>query len=602
MSSTAAKPTSPLESPNSASRWSVLLPYVIAIAAQLPLLLYYGKTLWGLPHFTFFPLALIVVGVFAFMRWPKGFNQPFFERKTSLILFMAGIVFGVGATVFSFAWFSAVSCMFLVTSLFARTKDAEIPGKSLMVVALPLLVLMFASNNVDSRIITTLQRVSANISSWYLDLLNFKHFSPGTTLNFPNSQYEVEQACSGVQSFFTLLFCTTILVISFRRPWYRAILLLISAGVWAVFMNSMRILTIPIAEIMFNMNLKDGLPHDLLGYSAMLIAIGMIFSTDQLMEFVFGSGRRVGKSRYQSDEADEPDDLTRDFPPVSTGFKRLGLIAAIAVMVLGSMQFLDFARSLSQPSKVIRAFSSNVIIDLDEYAISRQIESSIPADEANTEDREFLWLRGPYDREDRTRGSDFGQRSDSWQFKSRQGLRSKVSLDQTFPGWHELTTCYRNIGWRILPGAREKISTTIEIDGKEVDWSYIECDMEDPTTGQAGFLLFCFVDAEGQPISAPIEWGKLRSFVERAKNRMFHSLRSTLFQGEAYQMQIFIQNPSELRQTTKEEIRSQFLQIRKELRESVIKYAAGETNVESVDPENSGDNADAIENVAPNGN
>ena len=96
--------------------------------------------------------------------------------------------------------------------------------------------------------------------------------------------------------------------------------------------------------------------------------------------------------------------------------------------------------------------------------------------------------------------------------------------------------------------------------------------MVDATTGQHGFLLFSFTDANGQPIEAPIEWGNLRSFYERAKNRLFHSLRSSLFSGEAYQMQVFVPSQSALSPSRKEEIRSQYFRIREEMREALITY------------------------------
>lgn len=572
------------------SKIAVLLPYIIALVAQLPLLLYYFSTLWGRPHYQFFPFALLMVAVFAYLRWPRSYREPFFRRRTSTILFYGGIVFGIAAAMFSEAWFSAASMVMLLTSLLARTKDGEVPGKSLIVLGLPLLIILMPPNNLDFRLITDLQQGSARISSWYLDLLNFKHYSPGTTLNFPDQDYGVERACSGVQSFFTLLFCTAFLVISLRRPWYRAILLLLSTAFWAVFLNSIRILTIPIADIVFDVNLKDGLPHDLLGYSALLIAILMILSTDQLLEFMFGrSSARVDdekrpgwfESRVLRRSSMEGPRI-RNYKPVTSSFVRAGLACSLVVLALGSMQFIDFVRSMNQPSKRIRAFSTDVIIDLDEKALPQVVETKSDEEDANAVT--WTWTKTKYDRVDRTRGSDFGQRSDSWLYRSNTGLQPKASLDQTFPGWHELTTCYRNIGWKINPGARIKQSAPLSMaDGETVDWSYIECDMVDPTTGQRGYLLFCFSDADGQPFDAPIEWGSLRSFFERAKNRLFHSLRASLFRGEAYQMQVFVWHPVELSQTNKEEIRSQFLKLREDMRLALLRYGDDENLADPAD-------------------
>ncbi len=555
----------------------VLLPYAIAIAALSPLLAYYLSILWGRPHYQFFPFALILVGVFAYLRWPRHIDEPFFSRKLSTVLFWSGIIFGIAATLFSETWFAAASAVMLLTSLFARTRDGEVAGKSLLVLGLPLLVILMPPNNLDFRVITTLQQTSAKVSSLYLDMLNFKHHSPGTTLNFPGQNYEVERACSGVQSFFTLLFCTSFLIISLRRTFWRSLLLLISAGFWAVFMNSIRILTIPIADQVFQIDLTKGIAHDMLGYAAMLVAVLLILSTDQLLEFLFGRNREAmadeespenwfSKTFLRSGKRADSESSQRKFKPVSLASQRAAVAGSIVVLLLGSLQFYDFARSMGQSDTRVRAFSRNVIIDLDENALPTNVESSLDG-------KGVVWGQVNYDRTDRSIGSDFGQRSDSWTYRSPQGELAQASIDQTFPGWHELTTCYKNSGWKINPGARRKKVTEFEDpEGLVTDWSYIECDMVDATTGQHGFLLFSFTDADGQPIEAPIEWGNLRAFYERAKNRLFHSLRASLFSGEAYQMQLFVPSQSALSPSRKEEIRSQYFRIREEMREALITY------------------------------
>lgn len=554
----------------------VLLPYLIALAALSPLLVYYFSLLWGRPHYQFFPFALIMVAVFGYLRWPRHLEEPFFSRKLSTFLFWTGIVFGIAATVFSEAWFAAAAAVMLMTSLFARTRDGEVAGSTLISLGLPLLVILMPPNNLDFRVITTLQQASAQVSSLYLDILNFKHHAPGTTLNFPDQNYEVERACSGVQSFFTLLFCTSFLIISLRRPFWRGLLLLISAGFWAVFMNSIRILTIPVADQLFDIDLTEGIPHDILGYVAMLIAVLLILSTDQLFEFFIGrSGNSIADEKparkwfptvANTSDPEVTTNQQKKFKAVSLASQRLATGGAIVVLLLGSLQFYDFARSMGQSDMRVRAFSRNVIVDLDENALPKSFQATVDG-------KTFDWSNIGYERTDRTIGSDFGQRSDAWTFRSRSGELARASLDQTFPGWHELTTCYKNVGWKINPGARIKRNAEIQsIDGAPEDWSYIECDMIDPTTGQHGYLLFSFTDAMGEPIEAPIEWGNLRSFYERAKNRLFHSLRASLFRGEAYQMQVFVPSQRKLSLAKKEEIRGQYLEVREAMRASLVNY------------------------------
>ena len=578
---------------------SIFLPYIIAIIAQAPLLLWYFSKLWRQPHYQFFPFALLMVGVYAYLRWPRNISQPFIERRSSKILFWVGVVFGIAGALFAHDWFCAASLVALLTSLFAMTRDGEEHGKTLFVLGLPLLSILMLPNNYDRSLITFLQHCSADVSSSYLDLLNFKHYSPGTTLNFPARNYDVERACSGVQSFFLLMFCATWMIVSLRRHWFRGILLLLAAGFWAVFMNSIRILAIPIADIMFGIDIGSGLAHDILGYTAMLIAIGLILSTDQLLEFLFGRNQTVEDERQanwfqrkvlRKSSTPRPEETLDKRTPVGSWFRTSTMIGAVVLCGFGILQFIDFARSMGQSNLQIRVFSSNVIIDLEDEAMPTEIKSQ-------GEEVTFHWTKLKYDRKDRTRGSDFGQRSDSWFYRSRNSasrLACQASLDQTFPGWHELTACYLSKGWTIKPGARVKKEATLTTeDGDELKWSYIEVEMVQPITSQQALLLFSFTDAAGVPFDAPIEWGKLRYYYEAAKNRLLHSVRAKLFRGEAYQMQVFAVGPTEFSSLQKEEIRSQYLQIRSEMRNAVLKYGDEDfSGASSEDQESSSENSE----------
>jgi exosortase len=557
-----------LEKPAPVKLVMILLPYLVAIVAQLPLLLPYFSSLWMRPHYQFFPIALLMVAAFAWIRWPRKEADPVFASQFSAILFWIAIGFGLLGTVFAEGWFSAVSMSLLLTSLFARTRDGEFPNRSLIAVALPLFVIISLPNNLDFRLITWLQLVSSQLSSAYLDLLGFRHYAPGTTLNFPDQSYEVERACSGVQSFFTLVFCATFIIVSFRRGVIRGIVLILSATFWAILMNSVRIMIIPIAQSLFQLDLKEGLPHELLGYGVMLFACAMLLSTDQLIEYLFGrrdidslgtTRSRFSFLRFGKDN----DEVVRQ--PVTPLFRKSLLAGAVLMLVFGAFQLSDVVRSLRHPEYRVRFFDSNQIIDVAADCLPTTIEST--ADGKNYE-----WRSIRHEREDRTRGSDLGQRSDLWTFVSRTGMAAQISLDQPFPGWHELTTCYKNVGWQIA-SMRRKFSEPITMEnGETAEWTYVEVGLENTDSLQHGWLMFCFCDRNGEPVEAPIEWDGLRSFIERAKNRLSYRIRSNLFRGQSYQMQVFVPSLKPLNEEQKEEVRNQFFEIRKMLRSALLKY------------------------------
>ena len=113
------------------------------------------------------------------------------------------------------------------------------------------------------------------------------HDMPGTVLIFPGQkEYFVEEACSGVQSLFTLLFCAGAYSVWRRYSLGRILLMLLAASGWAVLMNSLRILAIPMAEIHLGIDLVSGWKHEALGYTALILAILMLLSTDRLFSIL----------------------------------------------------------------------------------------------------------------------------------------------------------------------------------------------------------------------------------------------------------------------------------------------------------------------------
>ena len=591
--STASVPANPqAKSASQTNPILVLVPYLVLIIAQFPFLFMYYRELWAQPHYKFFPFAFIVFGVFVFARWPRNSSSPFFASTFSSILFGMGVCLGILGTLFLYAWFSAASVMFLVSSLLARTKDANNSDRSLLLTSLPLWVTL-TPFGYDQWIVTTLQVKSAQISSNYLDLLGFKHYLPGTVLQFPTQQYGVEQACSGVQSLFTLLFCTSVFLVALRRPWFRGFVLLASAVFWALFMNSIRIMLIPMADILFGLQLQEGIQHDILGYIVLLIGIMMILSTDQFLNFVFGvvdeesidSGHPMRRSisriwnQTVSGEADNDRQSRRKKRRAtrpSGAFKAALLGAAALFLLMGFVQIWEVQKSLRNPNLKVRVFASNVILPFKKKDLDAVVKSQVG-------DTNYRWEMKNYEMEDRERGSDFGQRSDTWEYTTNSQLNLKVSMDQSFPGWHELTRCYQNVGY--ILEKRRAVTPKEENDDGEI-WQFVEADFSHKTNGESAFLIFCFTDGSGVPYVAPVSWGgfwgSFRAFFERVKNRLAHQYRKRIFRGEAYQMQVFVRNQygRKLTEEEKEEVRVQFMLIREQLREKLMAKSRGEDTSE----------------------
>ena len=70
----------------------IMLPYGLALLAQLPLLILYFRRLWSLPHYQPFAIAILATAGLAIYRWPFGQAQPFFRSLASDIIFLLGMI------------------------------------------------------------------------------------------------------------------------------------------------------------------------------------------------------------------------------------------------------------------------------------------------------------------------------------------------------------------------------------------------------------------------------------------------------------------------------------------------------------------------------
>jgi exosortase len=546
--------------------WAVAAPYLIAIAVQLPMLLLYVRNLWSKPHYQVFPLALVALGVLTYLRWPKEKRRKFQSSRFANLMLLAGLALGILGYLFVEPWFAAASAAALATSLFTRTVEAE-TNKSLLSLSLFAWFCVQPPLNGDQRLITWLQTVSAKFTSELLDLVGYAHYMPGTVFIAPGGKsFEVEQACSGVQSFFSLLFVAILLVVMQRRNWFRGGLLILSAAFWAIFMNTVRILAIPAADWALGWDLASGPAHETLGYLTLLLGILMLLSTDQLLMFVFGPVEAFGEERKNTFRG-----FTKFWNKVISGQSKdddkkagkemsklsRGLIWGTAIILgIGALWNLsDVYRSLNSSNLAVRVFDNQVIVPLTETSLPETLgEWKLPAEKK-------------FETTSRARGSDFGQHSDSWTYLTGQ-IRAVVSLDQAFPGWHELTTCYKNMGWKEAMGGRTAKKPDADAPGDK-GWEYVVVDLT-KETGEHGFLVFSHFDAFGDGFEAPRSWDFLTSITTRALNRLNHRVRSRLFRGEAYQVQVFVPSFRPLDDTQKDAIVRNYLEIRDIIRREFL--------------------------------
>ncbi|GAB5404469.1 MAG: exosortase U [Aureliella sp.] len=521
-----------------------LVPLVIALAC-LPYTFIYFVNLWQFAHYQFFPVLLAAV---VWLLWQRLGNASDFGwplRWLSLGLLLAGAGGAVCATIFASPWMGYFGFASAVSSWLAGRKDRGASG-SLLYLALPIGLLWQPPYNTiitaDTVLIQTLQTVSAKLSSRWLDGLGYVHFQPGTVLEFAGKRFGVAEACSGIQSFFAVVCFAALICAYMRRGPLHSLLLMATSPVWAILMNTFRITLIPVAYAGIGVDLSHGLVHDLLGFATMGLAIVLLVSADELLL----------KLREFSPQVPKWMDLSRlTSQSGTTAVSRLNwvLVGVVALPAIGCalLQTNDAIASWGNQKKTIDFFRDDPLLPMSYRDAPNKLGG---------------WSQIDYVRENRERDNDdLGQQSDLWYYASPHG-RVSLSFDQMFPGWHELTRCYRSAGWQL----DKRSVLPRELTG---EWPAVTAEFS--RNGEYGFLVWSLKTRNGKPVQPPGEWNTWTSLKERLQNRLTPSVRGALFGIAAYQMQVFVSGVEPVPDIAKNECVEAFLDARGEIWTAAIK-------------------------------
>lgn len=279
-----------LPSVYSSSRWQFTAILSLLIVAFLPAGFAYFPQLWQRQYYRFFPFALITTFVLTLARADvlpniaKGWLHVSLMVLVFLIgqgIFFAGVWLGT-------PWLCILAFIVLTGLLLSNWSE---PGtdRSLLYLVLPLVLILRPPLRLDETIIHSLQTTTSSISSSVLALLGIDHILLGNVIEpLVGRRLLVEEACSGVQSLFTLMFLASFIGVYQRYAIPRTILLIASSAFWALGMNVFRVIAIAIAQTRLALDLTSGWKHELIGYIGILIALALVISTDRLLAFAFG--------------------------------------------------------------------------------------------------------------------------------------------------------------------------------------------------------------------------------------------------------------------------------------------------------------------------
>jgi len=537
-----------------AHRASLWISLVI-LAVQLPFLLQHAANLWYYrPHYEFFPFV-IVAGVFLlWRRWPPG---EVTISRWSLVGAWSALGLGLTSTTLAVLlfspWLAAVAFLLTLGGLlwrFAGSSAVRLVGPWLLLwVAIP------PPLGLDGKLILAMQQLTATMVSGILEWGNIRHVLAGFVFELPDRDLFVAEACSGIHSQLVLVAGCLILSVYQRRGLIGMTLLAAAGSFWSLAANVTRVTIVVAAAAIYDIDLSSGWIHETIGYGLMLGGFLMLMSADQLLLGVLAPiERRTATSNilawhwnrwiaFDPAKFGAPLDENRDsaLSKVTRPVRYTPFIAYSALLaLLGALQ---------------------VVVLLG----SRRDETSIEVQMTSIEKtwlpvQEDEWLLSEYELVERGRNSDQGHYSNIWRYASG-ALVAQISLDYPFLGWHELSRCYCNIGWKMV--SRKMIGLDANFAVPRDQQEFVQVELSGPS-GEYGFLLFSLFDASGKPVRPrPDNVTVLRN--KFASNPLF----AKLFGSEArapsqatFQIQQFVVSEYPLTESEKDRLQKFFVASR----------------------------------------
>jgi len=162
-------------------------------------------------------------------------------------------------------------------------------NRRLIYLVLPILLTVRPPLEADNLAIQKLQVMTSKLASNFLNAMQIDHILSGVIIQpMKGPALLVEEACSGVQSLFAVMFMASFIGASKRYSVVRSVLLMGTGVFWALLMNTCRVLAIAIGQVRFGVDLTTGWQHDVVGYLAMGLSIPFLLSTDRFIQFAFG--------------------------------------------------------------------------------------------------------------------------------------------------------------------------------------------------------------------------------------------------------------------------------------------------------------------------
>jgi exosortase len=484
--------------------WALLAAITAVALAYLPVLLIYLPQLWSRQYYQFFPfafLATIVLAVVRADRWTEfsGIKLRWIARGVTFLAAETLLALGIWS---GSPWPCFVAFIMTIGILLDFWKDVA-GERTLVYLILPLLLVIRPPLHLDEAAVQGLQTITSQVASAVLNGIGIDHLLTGNVIEpLSGEQLLVEQACSGVQSLFTLMFIAAFMSVYRRYTLARTIALTASAVVWALMMNIFRVVAIVVAQTQFQTDLSTGWQHELVGYAGLLLAIGALLSTDRLLLFLLGGipdlPLRYAKINVLVSAwnwlmvAPEFTETTARSSATSSGArKRIGdgpprfaKGAVLSVFGLAGIALISATPAWGLPGLVSVSRGTQQIAQLQSVDSTWLDAERLPGCSLVEFGRKTRDVNDP--------NSIFGLHSDEWMCEASFG-NVLNSMDHMFDSWHDLTVCYKSVGWQI-----EELREVTPTNG-DSNWPAVYAEFVQ-SSGKHAHLCFSLFTLDGTPV------------------------------------------------------------------------------------------------------
>src|SRR5271157_1241411 len=259
-------------------RWRAAVALGLVGLAHLPWLAVQGRILWSYPHYQFVPFVPLGAAALAVRDSRRLGPLTPGDRRWSVGLLAASLLLMALAAVL---WSPLCGTLAALTTLLALAQSWG--GARLVRAMLPAWVFLWVA-----------VRPPLGLE---LDLLGVFHVAAGHVIELADRRLLVEEACSGIYSLFVALTATLFYVLWVRRGWLTSLLLFAAAAAWVMVDNVFRIVTTTVLWSRWGVDINSGWKHELFGLVILMLTVGLILSTDSLVQGVLGAVRRVWSER-----------------------------------------------------------------------------------------------------------------------------------------------------------------------------------------------------------------------------------------------------------------------------------------------------------------